>query len=179
MVVMCLGWYPNVSPKPIRNNYEKQDLMYHIKRTKLLGLWVTLYQPSPQPSSSSVSFGFISSFFAATGLAAGLATGFFAAEDLDRPFGSGLAVPDFFCDCAANHPAKSGSPSSNGVADAVAVDCFEDSSGVSKLSKSSFMSPQESPTSSSSVGKKESATTLAVCDELRDRGAGGDLTACR
>jgi hypothetical protein len=77
------------------------------------------YQPSPQPSSSSVSFGFISSFFAATGLAAGLAAGFLAAEAFDKPLGKDLV--GFFWDWAASQPAKSGSPSSKGAADAVVV----------------------------------------------------------
>src|SRR5579862_7337010 len=96
------------------------------------------YHPSPQPSSSTVSFGVVSIFFATTGCDKdfGVITeAFFTAipvpgrsfvavvpllvtllvTGLARPLGNGFP-PGFFWDCAANQPAKSGSPlSSNGV----------------------------------------------------------------
>lgn len=88
------------------------------------------YHP-PHPSSSSVSFGRISSFFAGAGAAAptlllppaaadAVAVFFAPAPAVDpvlaSPLGSGPFAADFFCACAASQPAKSGSePSSNGA----------------------------------------------------------------
>lgn len=147
------------------------------------------YHPSPQASSSSRSFGFRSIFFATTGFDAVLVTaGFFAVvpeDDLLKPLGSGLLGPLFFCACAANHPAKSGSASSNGVAlaDAGLEDEAGDlfpalSPGASKKVSSSPISPHASslPASPLSSWKKESAGGDVVA--AREAG-GGDLTACR
>src|SRR5688500_307675 len=109
------------------------------------------HQPSPQPSSSSASFGFKSIFFDVTGLDAGLlaTAGFLegaaVVPGLARPFGSVFPAL-FFCACAANQPAKSGSaPSSNAVM-AVAVSfvawCGLGSSDGTSKKASSPMSPQ-------------------------------------
>lgn len=147
------------------------------------------YQPSPQPSSSpAASLGLRSIFFfVAAGLAA---AGFFAA--LDRPFGSGL-LPVFFCACAANHPAKSGSePSSNGTVSFLAASFVDEldaagdvvacvSSPHAPSSSIASIPPQAKSAPSSSSGSESLKYTSAfVTEELRDSvGGTGDLTACR
>lgn len=91
------------------------------------------HQP-PHPSSSSVSLGFKSNFFAGAGFGLEATVVVFLlvvdaepdVPDFASPLGSGFEPPlppstalFFFCACAASHPAKSGSePSSKGVADA-------------------------------------------------------------
>lgn len=137
------------------------------------------HQPAPQPSSSSsFSFGFMSIFFATTGF--GFAAGFFAAVvDLDRPLGSGF-VPGFFCERSASQAAKSGSPSSKGVADASGADFWALADGPSKKPSSSPMSPHESPPSSAlSSGKNSWATAEGLGDAPRDDSGGGEVTAWR
>lgn len=84
------------SPTTKEGGYGKVTLHERYQLLKLSLFRVYCYQPSPQPSSSSVSFGFISIFFAAIGFAAGLAAGFLAALDFDKPFGKALV--GFFCD---------------------------------------------------------------------------------
>merc|ERR1712000_105001 len=79
-----------------------------------------IYQPSPHASSSSDSFGFKSSFFATVGFVAGFAevvVFLMELDDFDKPLGNGFA-PGFLPDRSANQAAKSGSPSSKGVAEA-------------------------------------------------------------
>ena len=131
------------------------------------------HHPSPHPSSSSVTFGAVSIFFATTGLAFTSVTAAFfvpvpptlpvvatlaagaglpldAAGFAASPFGKGFPAPGFFC-CAASQPAKSGSPSSwNGfAADDVEV-LGVDSLGASKKDSSS-MSPHASMSSSAAL----------------------------